>query len=105
LRDADTDFNVSEDGSRTEWSRSALGWFVQGGAFVTDWLELVARYGDLRPFASTDPELHRLRELGGGLNFMVVKHDLKLQLDYFWLDDGFFRAGRHLLRLQAQVFF
>lgn len=105
LRDADRDFNVSEDGTRTEWSRSGLGWFVQGGAYVLDWLELVARYGDLRPFATTDPDFVREREMGGGINFMVKQHDLKLQLDYFWIDDGFFRAARHLFRAQAQVFF
>jgi hypothetical protein len=102
-RKADEDFRT--DGVMTEYSRSGWGWFVQGGAYVLDWLELVLRYGDVRPFAGTDPKFVRTRELGGGINFMVLKHDLKLQFDWFWLDDGNFKQGRHQLRLQAQVFF
>jgi len=102
-RKADRDFRT--DGVLTEWSRSGLGYFVQAGAYVLDWLEIVGRFGDLRPMRGTDPRFVRIREMGGGINFMVLKHDLKLQLDYFVLDDGSFRDVRHQLRAQAQVYF
>lgn len=107
LRQADAPWrtNVVNGAPLTEYSRSAWGWFVQGGAFVTDWLELVARYGDLRPLGPTDPTLTRQRELGGGLNVFLVGHDLKLQADYFWLDDGAWHHGDHQVRVQAQLFF
>jgi phosphate-selective porin OprO and OprP len=88
-----------------EFSRSGLGWFAQGGYYVLPWLELTARYGDLRPTGDTDPAFKRTREIGGGLNFMFKKHDLKIQSDYFWLDDGTGKSGRHQVRVQAQVFF
>lgn len=105
FREADTDSRTNAAGTLTEWSRSGSGGFVQGGAYVTDWLELVARYGELVPFTGTDPGFHRTRELGAGINWMIQKHDLKLQLDYFWLDNGGWKDGRHQLRLQAQVYF
>lgn len=107
LRQADvaSKTNVLGDGMLTEFSRSAWGWFVQGGAFITDWLELAARYGDLRPFAGTDPTLVRIREIGGGVNVFFLRHDLKIQADYFWLDDGRGNAGRHQVRLLAQLYF
>jgi hypothetical protein len=89
----------------TEYSRSGLGWFAQGGVYVLPWLELVARYGDTQPLGTTDPAFKRMREVGGGVNFMVLKHDLKLQTDVFWLDDGAGRDGRVQGRVQAQVFF
>jgi phosphate-selective porin OprO/OprP len=91
--------------SVTEFSRPGFGWFVQGGYYVLPWLELGARYGDLRPAEGGDPAFVRTRELGGTVNVMLKKHDLKLQLDYFWLDDGNFGDGRHQLRAQAQLFF
>lgn len=89
----------------TEYSRSGWGWFVQAGGYVTDWLEIVARYGDLRPMGPSDPKFTRQREVGGGINLMFQKHDLKLQTDCFWLDDGFGNNGRVQLRMQAQIHF
>jgi hypothetical protein len=89
----------------TEYSRSGIGWFAQGGVYVLPWLELVGRYGDTQPLGETDPAFKRTREVGGGVNFMVMKHDLKLQTDVFWIDDGAGRDGRVQGRVQAQVFF
>ncbi|MFO0597663.1 MAG: porin [Myxococcaceae bacterium] len=86
-----------------EYARSGWGWYAQAGAYVTDWLELTARVGEVRPFAGTDPAFGRQREVGGGLNGFLHGHDLKLQADYFWLDDGVGRDGRHQVRLLAQV--
>lgn len=94
-----------DDAAVTEFSRSGWGWFVQAGGYVTDWLELVARYGDLRPLGPTDPLLTRQREVGGGVNLMFQRHDLKLQTDCFWIDDGAGNNGRVQVRLQAQLFF
>jgi hypothetical protein len=105
-RQADTDrFTREVEGQAvTEWARSGWGWFVQGGVYVTDWLELAARYADTRPLGATDPRFNRLTELGGTVNLMFKKHDLKLQTDFFWLDEGGGQS-RLQLRVQAQVFF
>ncbi len=89
----------------TEYSRSGWGWFVQAGGYVTPWLELVARYGDVRPLGPTDPSFVRQREVGGGANFMFMRHDLKLQTDCFWIDDGAGNNGRVQVRMQAQIYF
>lgn len=87
----------------TEYSRSGWGWFVQAGGYLTPWLELAARYGDTQPTGMTDPSFRRVREVGGTVNLMFLKHDLKLQTDVFWLDEA--GRGRVQLRIQAQVFF
>lgn len=103
--DAPSETHTVAGAPLTEYSRPGWGWFAQAGYYVLPWLELGARYGDARPFEGADPTFTRLRELGGTVNFMVLKHDLKLQLDYFWLDDGHFGDGRHQVRAQAQLFF
>lgn len=36
---------------------------------------------------------------------MVQKHDLKLQTDCFWIDDGLGNNGRLQIRMQAQIYF
>ena len=104
-RQADTDsvtgtFNGAQ---LTEYSRSGWGWFAQLGGYITPWLELAARYGDTQPLGATDPAFKRVREVGGTINLMFLKHDLKLQTDLFWLDEA--GKGRLQLRVQAQVFF
>lgn len=106
LRQADVDAVTStvKGASVTEFSRSGWGWFVQGGVYVTDWLELGARYGDTRPLGNTDPNFHRVTELGGVVNVMFLRHDLKLQTDFFWVDESGGRS-RLQLRVQAQVYF
>lgn len=101
----DSQTNTVKSASVTEYSRSGWGWFTQAGAYVTPWLELGARYGDSYPFAGTDPAFTRLREVGGTINLMFDAHNLKLQTDAFWLDDGRGGNGRVQLRIQAQVFF
>jgi hypothetical protein len=52
-------------------------------------------------------------EVGGGINYYFVGHDLKLQLDYFRLWDESFgptygsqaQHGTDRVRLQLQVYF
>jgi len=97
--------HVVSGSALTEYSRSGWGWFTQFGAYLTPWLELGARYGDSTPFAGTDPTFSRLREIGGTVNLMFDAHNLKLQTDAFWLDDGRGGNGRVQVRIQAQVFF
>ena len=107
VRQADTDSRtgVVNGATLTEYSRSGWGWFAQAGMFATPWLEFAARYGDLQPFAGTDPTFVRNREIGGGANVFFMKHDLKLMADYFWLDDGRGGNGRHQVRVLAQLYF
>ncbi|MFT3707688.1 MAG: porin [Archangium sp.] len=106
-RQADLESRTGLSGGNmiTEYSRSGWGWFAQAGGFVTNWLEFTARYGDLQPIGTTDPAFTRIREIGGGVNFFILKHDLKIQSDYFWLDDGTGHNGRHQIRVIAQLYF
>ena len=103
--DTDTRTGIVSGAGLTEVSRSGWGWFVQAGGFATPWLEFSARYGDLQPIGATDSAFLRTREIGGGANFFLSKHDLKLQADYFWIDDGQGGNGRHQVRVIAQLFF
>jgi len=88
-----------------EWSRSAVGYYVQAGYLLTSHAELAARWGEVIPDAGASPTLHRSRELGGALSWYFQRHDFKLQADYFYLTGEDFSAGRHQARLQAQVYF
>jgi phosphate-selective porin OprO/OprP len=101
--DEDSRTTLVKGATVTESSRSGWGWFVQGGVYVTDWLELGARWADTRPLGATDPNFRRVTELAGVVNLMLLKHDLKLQTDFAWLDEA--GHGRLQLRIQAQVFF
>jgi phosphate-selective porin OprO and OprP len=103
--DKNSDSNLVKGVELTEFSRSALGYFVQMGGYANRYLEFTARYGDIQPFVDTDPTFKRQREVGGGVNIMFVKHDLKLQGDYFYLDDGAGQNSRHQIRVQMQVYF
>lgn len=94
----------------TEHPRSAWGFMAQAGFLVTKRWEPSLRYGEVRPFDGTNPELRRDREIGGGLSYYVHKHDLKVQLDYFRLltdadASGDFVLARDRVRLQTQLYF
>ncbi|MCS6912425.1 MAG: OprO/OprP family phosphate-selective porin [Myxococcota bacterium] len=94
------------DGSgRTEYARSALGYFVQVGFLPPLPLEACLRWGELFPLAPTDPTLRHEREAGGSLSFYFHEHALKLQTDYFVFLSDDLRASRHQWRLQAQLVF
>lgn len=88
-----------------EYARSGWGWFVQGGYFLTPWMEVAARYGDVRPETDPAAKFQRVREAGGALNFFFQRHDLKVQADYLYLDDGTGHESRHQVRLQGTVYF
>ena len=100
-RQADSDSVTAtvNGASVTEYSRSGWGWFAQAGYYFTPWLELAGRFGDLRPLGNTDPAFKRTIEAGGTVNLMFLKHDLKLQTDFFWIGE----EGRERLQLRVQV--
>lgn len=86
-----------------EYARNAWGYYAQAGYLANEHFEITARYGEVRPRGTTDPELVLDREAGGGLNWYFQQHDLKLQSDYFYLfGEG---DGRHEIRVQAQLYF
>jgi hypothetical protein len=97
---------VDLDGEPTPlYSRSGWGTFGQVGQMLTERLEVLARYGFLKPLAGADPELVKRHELGGGLSYYMRAHNLKVQTDYFYLPQRTFDDGRHEVRLQAQLYF
>jgi len=107
-READRPSNtVVVDGEEvTEFSRSGWGFFTQAGFMWNDHLETSLRYGELRALPPTDPELMSQREIGGAVSWYFLKHDLKVQADYFYLppiDDP--TPPTHQIRLQSQLYF
>lgn len=105
LREADDDVLVGTVGGATvtDRTRSAWGYFAQAGYLVTDEVEVVARWGELRPLGRSAVQLQR--ETGGGVNWYVHGHDLKLQADYFYLWSARLADGDHQARVQLQLFF
>src|SRR5690606_3318260 len=93
------------DITTTEFSRSGWGFFTQAGYMWTKHFETVARYGELYPFAGTDPSLSRQRELGAAINYYFMDHDLKVVADYFYLDSPDSRSDTQAIRLQTQLYF
>lgn len=99
----------------TALPRDGVGWFAQVGWLVPKIpLEIVGRYGFVRNIRGADRSAIVWRdEVGGGLNYYIYGHWLKLQLDYFRLygaDQGpsYASAARHgndRMRLQLQVSF
>jgi phosphate-selective porin OprO/OprP len=95
-------------------ARQGIGWFGQFGAMVPKIpLEITGRYGLTRNIYGDQSSQPNSDEVGGGLNWYFVGHDLKLQADYFRVWDqsmgstwaGQARHGTDRLRLQFQVFF
>jgi hypothetical protein len=58
----------------------ARGWFVEGGALVTDRFEAGLRYGRLDP--DTEVEEDRVSELAPYIDLYIEGDALKLQADY-----------------------
>lgn len=93
----------------SEYARNAWGWFAQAGQFVTDHIELAARYGEARPRGVHASDFTREREVGGGASYYWQEHALKLQADYFYLTNEHesrpVTLGRHQARVQFQLYF
>jgi phosphate-selective porin OprO/OprP len=95
-------------------ARQGLSWFAQLGWVVPKIpLEFVGRYGLVRNIYGVNSSLPDSDEVGGGINWYFVGHDLKLQADYFRSWDQSMgsslgeqaRHGTDRVRVQFQVFF
>jgi len=90
----------------TEWARAGWGYYLQAGYSPLDAFEVSARWGQLTPFAGTDPSFKEQRELGVGFGWYPKQHNLKLQGDLFWLPVGpRFDVGAWQVRAQLQLAF
>jgi hypothetical protein len=100
--------SIGEDGKPiTEYPRSAWGFMAQASWLMGPHWEPSLRYGEVRPMDSSNPNLLRDREIGGGLSYYFHKHDLKVQFDYFHLltDAADVVLERDRVRLQTQFYF
>jgi hypothetical protein len=106
-RKADKNQRTAEvDGeAMVQYSRSGWGAFGTVGYMVWSGLEVLVRYGNLRPLKGAEDGISKRQELGGGLSYYFLEHNLKLQADYFYLPGEKFDDGKHEARLQAQVFY
>jgi phosphate-selective porin OprO and OprP len=97
---------LDADGVATTYkARDSWGAYGQIGQMLTKELELSARYGHLEPLSATSA-VKLTQELGGGLSYYFLGHNLKLQGDYFYISNkADFSEPTHQGRLQAQVFF
>lgn len=95
-------------------ARSGMAAFVQAGYVVPKIpLELVTRYSLIRNPYGDQSSLVGADEVGGGVNWYFVGHDLKLQLDYFRIGDATMgpttaealRHGTDRVRVQVQLYF
>ncbi len=97
-------------GVRTqEWSRSCWGYLVQAGYLVTDRLELVLRWNQLR-FLGGDPALATFirqqgRELNAGATFYLNGHLAKVQADWALRFGDVAGPPTHLVRVAVDVSF
>jgi phosphate-selective porin OprO/OprP len=94
--------------------RDGLGFFTQVGYLLPPIdLELAARYSFVRGRRGAVTSLVDRDELGGGLSYYFIGHNLKLQLDYFRVWDASLgatpraaiAAGDDRVRLQLQLAF
>jgi hypothetical protein len=96
----------------TEPARSGVGWFGQLGWLLPRIsLELVTRYALIRNPYGDASSVTREDEAGGGLNYYIAGHNLKIQADYYYLWNQTSEVGlaasrdTHRLRLQVQLAF
>jgi len=89
-----------------ERTRSAVGAYMQAGTMLGPMVEVVVRYSELWPLNSGIPDLQHTRELGGGINFYLFHHSLKLQTDYFCIvtNDRWRDGSKHQVRVQFQLY-
>lgn len=91
----------------TETTRTGFGVYAQGGYMFDDHLELVARYGMIRPRPNRTTALVQQGEFGLGLNYYFQRHDFKIQLDWYLQHNGetFDQTDReHHIRIQTQFY-
>lgn len=82
--------NAVTDGAGAP-TRSAIGWFLQGGYMFTPLIEIVARGAHIEPLdediAAAPSEVEPATQLAAGANAYFLEHDLKLQTDVTWEPD------------------
>jgi hypothetical protein len=91
----------------TETTRTGFGFYAQGGYMFNDHVELVARYGMIRPRPNRTTALGDQGEMGLGLNYYFQRHDFKIQLDWYLQHEGetFDQSEReHHIRIQTQFY-
>lgn len=87
-------------------ARDATGFFGQAGYLFLGEFEVAARVGHLLPTTEHRGDgLQQVTEFGGGLSWYFMKHNLKVQADYFVFLEGDALTPRHQLRLETQVYF
>jgi len=112
------DAPLEEGGTVRIGPDDGYGWFVQAGQMIGPHWEIAARYGEERALDDADDSFRAAladagRELGGGVNWYVHEHLLKLQADYFrsWgvdhgaLETRSFADGANAVRVQLQASF
>lgn len=88
-----------------ETSRSGLGYMVQVGYVLPNFMELALRWSDVRPFPGIESTLLKQRDLSGAVGWYASGHDLKIQADYTYTFGRDLGIGSHLVRTQIQVYF
>ncbi|MFN0061894.1 MAG: porin [Myxococcaceae bacterium] len=104
IRRADNALITNDALGLWEFSRSGWGYFAQSGYLFLTRFEVVARFGELRPFDDM-PGFSLTREIGAGLNWYAMKHNLKIQVDYHYVYFPGGPGGRHQARVQGQMYF
>ncbi len=104
VRKADRASITEESTGLTEDSRSVWGYFAQSGFLFAEHWEAVVRFGELYPVKDLPGPRHT-REMGLGLNWYFMHNDLKVQADYHYISFPDGPPGKHLARLQAQMYF
>jgi hypothetical protein len=78
------------------------GWFVQGGYYFYDYCwELAARYQVLDPDLDDSGDQQRWTTIG--LNRYYWKHNLKIQMEYAFVQEQDDDEGDNLVQVQLQL--
>lgn len=84
--------------------RDGIGWYGQAGYLIPPAdVEFVARYSFVRDVFGRHSALLSRDELGGGVNYYVAGHNLKIQADYFRVWDAPLGAARGVDRFRIHV--
>lgn len=106
IRNSERDFRdgMVDGKPLREWSRSGAGFFGQASQMITENVQVATRFSHLQPLRSTDPKLLGRSEAAGSVSYYFAAHALKLQADYSYLFGPGEDDGRHLARLQFQLY-
>jgi phosphate-selective porin OprO and OprP len=86
-------------------TRAAVGFMMQAGYLTSQGIELAGRVAEVSPMPGVASEVELLREMTGALSYYVLDHSLKVQADYGYLFGARLEGGRHLARVQLQLFY